>query len=145
MEFDNSFSVSKPIDEVWNTILDLETVVPCVPGAQVVEKTGDKSVEAEIEIRLGSMKFNYRGPAEVVEQDESAHRAVMSGKAEEAGGQGNADAEVEITLEEGSDGTEGKIHSNINVTGQAASMGEGAIGGVTEQLIEGFADCLGKM
>ena len=29
MEFDNSFTVQKPIDEVWNTMMDLERVVPC--------------------------------------------------------------------------------------------------------------------
>jgi carbon monoxide dehydrogenase subunit G len=44
MEFDNSFSVQKPIDEVWSTMLDLERVVPCVPGAKVLAKTGDNSV-----------------------------------------------------------------------------------------------------
>jgi molybdenum cofactor biosynthesis enzyme len=35
MEFDNSFTVQKPIDEVWNTMIDLERVVPAVPGARV--------------------------------------------------------------------------------------------------------------
>ena len=38
MEFDNSFSVEKPLDQVWKTMLDLERVVPCVPDARVVEK-----------------------------------------------------------------------------------------------------------
>jgi carbon monoxide dehydrogenase subunit G len=42
MEFDNSFTVQKPIDEVWNTMIDLEWVVPAVPGARVIEKTGDQ-------------------------------------------------------------------------------------------------------
>ncbi len=145
MEFDKTFSVAKPVDEVWATITDLETVVPYVPDAQVVETKSDSSVEAAIEIRLGSMKFNYQGPAEIVEQDDSAHRAVMNASAEESGGQGNAEAKVEITLEEGGDGTEGKIHSEITVTGQAASMGEGTIEGVTDQLIQGFTDNLSKM
>ena len=40
MEFDNSFTVQKPLDEVWATMVDLERVVPCVPGARVLEKTG---------------------------------------------------------------------------------------------------------
>ena len=42
MEFDNSFTVQKPLDEVWDTMVDLERVVPCVPGARVIEKTGDQ-------------------------------------------------------------------------------------------------------
>ena len=30
MHFDNSFTVSKPIDEVWSMMLDLEQVVPWI-------------------------------------------------------------------------------------------------------------------
>jgi carbon monoxide dehydrogenase subunit G len=145
MEFDNSFSVQKPIDEVWATMLDLERVVPCVPGAKVIEKTGDKSVKAEVKIRLGSMSMTYTGPAEIVEQDDAAHRAVLTARAKEAGGQGNADSRVEVQLKEGGDGTEGSIHSDVNVTGKAAQMGEGTIAGVTEGMIKTFADNLAKM
>ena len=41
MEFENKFSVKAPIDEVYATLLDVGRVAPCVPGAQVLEQTGD--------------------------------------------------------------------------------------------------------
>jgi carbon monoxide dehydrogenase subunit G len=145
MEFDNSFSVQKPIDEVWSTMLDLERVVPCVPGATVLEKTGEKGVKAEVKIRLGAMSMNYSGPAEIVEQDDDARRAVLNARARESGGQGNADAKVAIKLAESGGGTEVSIHSDVNVTGKAAQMGEGVIAGVTEGMIKEFADNLAKL
>jgi uncharacterized protein len=145
MEFDNSVSVQKPIEEVWSTMLDLERVVPCVPDARVLEKTGEKGVKAEIRIRLGSMSMKYTGPAEIVEQDDEAHRAVLKARAREAGGQGNADAKVGIQLAESDGGTEVSIHSDVNVTGKAAQMGEGVIAGVTEGMIKEFADNLAKL
>lgn len=146
MEFNNSFVVEKPIDEVWSTMLDLERVVPCVPGARVLETTGEGVVKAEVKIRLGSMSMNYAGPAEIVEQDDAAHRAVLTGRAKEAGGQGNADSRVEIQLAEAGDATtEVSIRSEINVTGKAAQMGEGVIGGVTEGMIGEFAENLSRM
>ena len=104
MQFDNEFSVAKPIDEVWATMLDLERVVPCVPDAKVLETTSDTSVTAEIKIRLGSMSMNYSGPAEIVESDDAAHRALLKARAKEAGGQGNAEASVEIQLAEAGEG-----------------------------------------
>ena len=116
MEFDNSFSVKKPIDQVWSTMLDLERVVPCVPDARVVEKTERRSVTAEVKIKLGSMSMTYTGPAEIVEQDDAAHRAVLTASAKEAGGQGNADAKVEVKLIDEGGGTDVAIHSDINVT-----------------------------
>jgi uncharacterized protein len=145
MEFNNSFVVEKPVDEVWSTMIDLERVVPCVPGARVVEKTGDKGVKAEVKIRLGSMSMNYTGPAEIAEQDDDARRAVMTGRAKEAGGQGNTDARVEIQLAESGGGTEVSMHSQINVTGKAAQMGEGVIAGVTEGMIGEFAENLSRL
>lgn len=144
MEFNNSFSVEKPIDQVWSTMLDLERVVPCIPDARVVEKASDKKVTAEVSIKLGSMSMTYTGPAEIVEQDDAAHRAVLTANAKEAGGQGNADARVEVQLTEAGERTEVAIHSDINVIGKAAQMGEGVIAAVTEAMIGTFAENLAK-
>jgi carbon monoxide dehydrogenase subunit G len=37
MKFENTFAVDAPIDEVYATLLDVERVAPCVPGAEVLE------------------------------------------------------------------------------------------------------------
>jgi carbon monoxide dehydrogenase subunit G len=145
MEFDNSFTVQKPIDEVWSTMVDLERVVPCVPDARVLEKTGDQAVTAEVKIKLGAMSMNYSGPAEIVERDDSEHRAVMNARAKEAGGQGNADAKVTMQLTRAGEATEVALHSDVNVTGKAAQMGEGVIVAVTEGMIKEFSENLAKL
>jgi len=145
MEFNNSFTVAKPIDEVWSTMTDLERVIPAVPGAEILEKTGDDAVKAAVKIRLGSMSMNYSGPAEIVEKDDAAHRALMTAQAKEAGGQGNADAKVTMELSEQGEGTEVSLHSVINVTGKAAQMGEGVISAVTEGIIKEFSGNLAEL
>jgi carbon monoxide dehydrogenase subunit G len=145
MEFNNSFTVDKPIDEVWRTMTDLERVIPAVPGAEILEKTGDDAVKAGVKIKLGSMSMNYSGPAEIVEKDDAAHRAVMTAQAKEAGGQGNADAKVTMELNEQGGGTEVSLHSVINVTGKAAQMGEGVISAVTEGMIKEFSGNLAEL
>ena len=145
MDFDNSFTVDKPIDEVWSTMTDLERVIPAVPGAEILEKTGDDAVKAGVKIKLGSMSMNYSGPAEIVEKDDAAHRAVMTAQAKEAGGQGNADAKVTMELSEQGGGTEVSLHSAINVTGKAAQMGEGVISAVTEGMIKEFSGNLAEL
>ena len=145
MEFNNSFTVAKPIDQVWSTMTDLERVIPAVPGAEILEKTGDDAVKAAVKIRLGSMSMNYSGPAEIVEKDDTAHRALMTAQAKEAGGQGNADAKVTMELSEQGEGTEVSLHSVINVTGKAAQMGEGVISAVTEGMIKEFSGNLAEL
>lgn len=145
MEFNNSFQVAKPIDDVWATMVDLERVIPCVPGAKVLERTGESAVKAEVRIRLGSMSMLYSGPAEIVERDDGARRAVLSGRAKEARGQGNADAKIEIELADAGATTDVSIHSLVNVTGKAAQMGEGVIAAVTEGMIGEFAENLSQL
>ncbi len=141
VELDHQFSMAKPIDESFATILDLERVVPCVEGGSVLEKISPTSVEAEIKVKMGAMGMRFTGTVEVVEQDAGAHRAVMSVKSKEAGGQGHANADVAFALSDGG----GTIHTNAQITGKAASMGEGAIIGVLDALIKDFTGKLAQL
>ena len=141
VELDHSFTTTKPIDESFATILDLTRVVPCVEGGSVLETNGPNFVRAEIKIKMGAMSMTFTGTVEIVEQDAAAHRAVMSVKSKEAGGQGHANATVTIALTDGG----GTIHTNAQITGQAASMGEGVVVGVLDALITDFAGKLAQL
>ena len=141
VELDHSFSTAKPIDESYAAILDLERLVPCVEGGTVLEKTGPDSVRAEIKVKLGAMSMSFTGTVEIVEQDDAAHRMVMSVKSREAGGQGHANANVAIALSDGG----GTIHTNAQITGKAASMGEGVVVGVLDALIKDFSGKLAEL
>jgi carbon monoxide dehydrogenase subunit G len=138
---DHPFSTAKPVDEMFATTLDLERVVPCVEGGRVLETTGPDAVRAEIKVKMGAMSMTFTGTVEIVEQDAAAHRVVMSVKSREAGGQGHANATVTIALQDGG----GTIHTNAQITGKAASMGEGVVVGVLDALIKDFAGKLAEL
>ena len=76
MEFENTFVVDAPIDEVWDALLDVERVAPCMPGAQVLEQTGDDAYKVAIKVKVGPMSMTYKGDVEIVERDAEAHRGV---------------------------------------------------------------------
>jgi uncharacterized protein len=145
MEFDNTFTVTAPIDEVWGAVLDVERVAPCVPGAQVLEQTGDNAYKVAIKVKLGPVSMVYNGDIEVVEQDPEARRAVMSAKARESRGQGTADARVEMRLSHDNGTTHGAIHTDVAISGRAAAMGQGIIADVSARLIDTFAVNLAQM
>ena len=141
VELDHSFTTAKPIDESYATIVDLERVVPCVEGGSVLEATGPESVKAEIKVKMGAMSMTFTGTVEIVEQDAAAHTAVLSVKSREAGGQGHAKATVTFALRDGG----GTVHTNAQITGKAASMGEGVIAGVLDGLITDFTGKLSAL
>jgi uncharacterized protein len=141
VELDHPFSTDKPIDESWQTILDLERVVPCVQGGKVIEKTGPDGVKAEIKVKMGAMSLTYAGTVTVIEQDPEAHRAVFQVKSRETRGQGHANADVTFTLSDGG----GTIHTAAQITGKAASMGEGVMVSVLDALIKDFTANLANL
>jgi carbon monoxide dehydrogenase subunit G len=122
-------------------ICDLELVVPCVEGGSVLEKTSDDAVKAEIVVRMGAMSLKFTGTVEITEKDEASHRAVMTVKSREAGGQGHANATAEFTIADGG----GTLHTNAQITGKAASMGEGVVSGVLDALIQDFTGKLSRL
>ena len=138
VELDHSFTSGKPIDETWAAILDLERLVPCVEGGSVLERTGPDAVRAEIKVKMGAMSMTFTGTVEVIEQDAAEHRAVMQVKSREAGGQGHANADVTFALSDGG----GTIHTAAQITGKAASMGEGVVVSVLDALIKDFTEKL---
>ena len=107
----------------------------------MLEATGPESVKAQIKVKMGAMSMTFTGTAEITEQDPAAHRAVMAVKSREAGGQGFANATVTFALSEGG----GTIHTNAQISGKAASMGEGVVHGVLDALIADFAGKLGAL
>jgi uncharacterized protein len=141
VELDHSFTTSKPIDESFAAVTDLERVVPAVQGGSVVETTGPDSVKAEILVKMGAMSMTFTGTVEVTEKDAAEHRAVLVVKSREAGGQGHANATVTFDLNDGG----GAIHTNAQITGKAASMGEGVVAGVLDALIKDFTTRLGDI
>jgi carbon monoxide dehydrogenase subunit G len=141
VELDHPFTTARPLDESYATILDLERVVPCVEGGTVLEATSPTSVKAEIKVKMGAMSMTFTGTVEIVEKDAAAHRVEMSVKSKEAGGQGHANATVTITLTDGG----GTIHTNAQITGKAASMGEGVMVGVLDALIKDFSGKLADL
>jgi carbon monoxide dehydrogenase subunit G len=141
LELDHPFTTARPIDDSFATILDLERVVPCVEGGSVLEATSPESVKAQIKVKMGAMSMTFTGTVNVIEQDAAAHRAVLEVKSREKQGQGYANATVVFQLADGG----GTIHTNAQISGKAASMGEGVVVGVLDALITDFTGKLGAL
>src|SRR3954447_7610130 len=127
MQFQNSFEVDAPIEQVWETVLDVERVAPNVPGARVLERTGDDAYKVAIRVKVGPMSMTYNGEVEITERDEAAHRAVMKARAKESRGQGTADADVTMQLRGQNGRTSATVTTDVELSGKAAAMGQGVL------------------
>ena len=145
MEFENTFVVDAPMEEVWDLLLDVERIAPCMPGAQVLEQTGDDVYKVAVKIKLGPMTMNYKGDVEIVDKDAGSHQATMRAKAKEARGQGTASANMRMALRPAEGGTEASILTEMQMCGKAAAMGQGVIKDVAATLTDTFAQNVAKL
>jgi carbon monoxide dehydrogenase subunit G len=145
MRFENHFDVDAPLEEVWEALLDVERVAPTVPGARVLERTGEDAYKVAIKVKVGPMSMTYNGAVEITDRDPEAHRAVMRARAKESRGQGTADADVTMELG-GDDGhTSATVITEVQLSGKVATMGQGVLQDVSGRLVETFAKNLATM
>jgi len=145
VRFENSFDVDAPLEEVWDALLDVERVAPTVPGAQVLEQTGEDAYKVAIKVKVGPMSMTYRGEVEIVERDETTHRAVMKARAKESRGQGTANADVTMVLSGENGGTAATVTTDVELSGKVATMGQGVLQDVSGRLVQTFAQNLAAM
>ncbi len=141
VELDHEFHTGKPADYNREAVTDLDRVIPCVEGGSVLERTSDDEAKAEIKVKMGAMSMTFRGTVEVAERDDDAHRALLKVKSRDVGGSGYANADVTFAVANGG----GDIHTAAQISGKAASMGEGVIQTVLDAMIRDFTTRLAKI
>lgn len=145
MQLESTFSVVAPIGKVWDTLMDVERVAGCLPGAEVLGKLSDDAYKVGMKVKLGPVTLQYRGQLNVIERDADQYRAVLQGQAQETRGQGTAQATVTLRLSETDGTTTGTVSADLTLSGKAAAMGKSIIGSVTDQMMTLFAGNLQAM
>src|SRR5215467_5097137 len=141
MKIANQFTVSAPIDKAWDVLCDLEQVIPLMPGAQLTGHEGDDYL-GKVKVKVGPVTSEFSGKVHFVEQDASAHRAVIDGKGKEARGTGNAAATVTAQLHDGGDHTRVTVDTDLKIVGKLAQFGSGMLQQVSEKLLGQFVESL---
>jgi carbon monoxide dehydrogenase subunit G len=141
MKINNEFTVGVPIQQAWNTMLDLERIAPCLPGASIQGSEGDE-YQGTMKVKIGPITANYKGTVSFEETDEENHRAVLNATGRDARGQGTASATIVSTLQEEGDSTRVKVETDMKLTGRAAQFGRGIAQDVATKMLNQFADCL---
>jgi carbon monoxide dehydrogenase subunit G len=93
-----------------------------------------------MKVKVGPITGTYRGTLRFLEQDEDARRAVMSARAAEVNGQGDAEARITTQIEpaEG-DASRIRMETDLQMRGRVAQFGRGAMEKISQRMFEEFA------
>src|ERR671910_1517056 len=142
MKINNEFTVSAPIQRAWDTMLDLDRIAPCLPGAAIQDEKDEGEYDGTMKVKIGPITANYKGTVKFEEVDEENHRAVLQATGRDARGQGTASATIVSTLQEEGEGTKVSVDTDMKLTGRAAQFGRGIAQDVATKMLDQFASCL---
>lgn len=144
MRLDHSFVVPVGVDEAWKTLLDVERIAPCMPGATLTSVSGDEFA-GTVKVKVGPIMLTYKGSASFTEKDEAAHRVKIQASGRDSRGGGTAAADVTASLrpDDADPGaTKVDVQTDLNVTGKPAQFGRGMMVDVSGKILNQFADRL---
>jgi len=142
MQLENSFEVSVPSEAAWKLLTDVPAVLPCMPGAELLEILDDDRWRARLQVRLGPISLQFMADLKREATDLSARRAVLRVDAREAKGRGTAQATITSFVEDATGGSRVSILTDLALRGPLAQYGRVVMAPVAEQLTQQFATCI---
>ncbi|MGH3205157.1 MAG: SRPBCC family protein [Streptosporangiaceae bacterium] len=135
----NEFEVAEPVEKVWQFFENIPQVAACLPGAALTEDLGDEKYKGTVAVRMGPVRLQFVGTADITERDEAAKRVVVHASGADEKGRGQASMVVTATLSRAGRGTKVGVTQDLQLSGAAAQYGRGMIGDVTAVLMRDFS------
>ena len=137
MKIINEFTVNTPIERAWALLTDLESIAPCLPGAQLTGVDGEV-YRGKVKVKVGPVISEFSGTAQFAEKDDTAYRGVIDAKGRDARSAGNAAALVTAQLRPDGERTRVSVDTDLKISGKLAQFGSGMIKEVSGKLLAQF-------
>lgn len=139
MKVEGSYAFPAPPQQVWDLLLDPESLRSCIPGCETINETGPDQFEATLKVGVASIRGTYKSKIAIAEKDEpNAYTLRVEG----TGGQGFVKGTARISLTPEGEDTRVKVDADGQVGGMIAGVGQRMLGGVAKMLMNQFFDCL---
>jgi carbon monoxide dehydrogenase subunit G len=135
----SDFEVAESVEKVWRFFDNIPQVAACLPGAELTKDLGDDKYEGRVAIRMGPVRLQFTGTADITERDEAAKRLVVHAAGADEKGRGQAAMVVGATLTPKGRGTKVAVTQDLQLSGAAAQYGRGMIADVSAILIRDFS------
>jgi carbon monoxide dehydrogenase subunit G len=114
MIVENAFTVAAPMDDVFDTLRDVRTMLPCL-DARVTEVVDGHTARGELTVPMGDDTMVFRGTLRVGEADREAGAITFEVSARGAGS-ASARGTLSVRLLESSGSTAVAVHADLDVS-----------------------------
>ena len=140
MLIENAFDVKAPPERVYSFLLDVNKVVACVPGAELVGQVDPQTFKGKVKIKVGPVTVAYDGLARIAERDDARRTAILEAEGRETTAPGSARSRSAMAVVANNSGSTVHISTEFSVAGRAATFGRGLMEDVSKRMVAQMAD-----
>ena len=141
MELSGSYEFNAPPARVWATLMDPQVLSSCMPGCESFETVGEGEYQAVVSMGIGPVRGRYSAKISLRDQNPpQSYTLVVAG----SGAIGFANGESHITLIDNGDTTTVRVHSDSQIGGTVARVGQRMMGSVAKGMLDKFFGCLAQ-
>jgi carbon monoxide dehydrogenase subunit G len=142
MIIEGKFTIKAPIQMLWDTLLDHETLRSCIPGAEKIDRLDEKTYDCVVKQKVGpiSVRFKFKN---ILSKIEPPNHVEMEGEGEDISKAGRFTQKTTIDLKE-KEGDEVEIsyRCSANIVGKLAMFGDRILKAKAKKLEADFTSAL---
>jgi carbon monoxide dehydrogenase subunit G len=142
MLMEGKFTIKAPIQKLWDTLLDPETLLSCIPGAEKIERIDEKTFDCVVKQKVGpiSVKFKFKS---VLSKVEPPTHIEVDGEGEDIGKAGHFVQKSVVDLREISPSeVEVSYRTDATIVGKLAMFGDRIMRAKAKKVEEEFTKAL---
>ena len=144
MILEGKFTLKAPIQKLWDTLLEPETLRACLPGAEKIERLDEKTYDCEIKQKVGpiSVRFKFKN---VLTKVEPPTHVEMEGEGDDIGKAGHFVQKTNIDFRDiGGGEVEISYRCNASIVGKLAMFGDSIMKAKAKKVEREFTEALQK-
>ncbi len=142
MLMEGKFTLKAPIQKIWDTLLEPETLLFCIPGAEKIERIDEKTYECVVNQKVGpiSVKFKFKS---IITKIESPTHIEVEGEGEDIAKVGHFIQKSIVNLREVLPSeVELSYRTDATIVGKLAMFGDRILRAKAKKVEEEFTEAL---
>jgi carbon monoxide dehydrogenase subunit G len=143
MQFEESFVVRAPVDQVWMLLNDIPRVSQCIPGVQDILEVGPDTYRGLIKVNVGLVGSTFQGEVKVLER-KPPRRLAARIRGDGRSSANDIGASFSAELEPIAEGTYVTCRVDYTLRSRLGRFGSSLLQGTIKKMAAEFAWCLEK-
>lgn len=144
MIIEGSIILKAPIEKLWDTLLEPETLRECVPGVEKIERIDKNTYDCVVKQKVGPISVMFRFKNILTKIEPPTHLE-MGGEGEDIGKAGRFVQKTSIDLKENERGeVEVSYKCNASIVGKLAMFGDRILKAKAKKVEKEFTAALQK-